>query len=278
LDIEDQGHPADYVGVTITKHSNGYFEFTQRALIDSIINDVNIGDAYTKPVPAKTSMQLHACKDSPKFSDCDFNFNYRSVTGKLNYLGQTTRGDILFATHQIAKYSSDPRKEHGEAIIYLVQYLKKTRHLGLRFCPDPSRGFECYCDADFSVNWNRDYAKSDPSTAKFGWIIFYAKHPIIWASKLQSQIALSTTEADYIAMSMALRDVIPVMELLDEIKNRNVQVICPQPIGYCKVFEDNSGALNLLISQSYVHEHNISMFATITSRSMYDLDSSRFCP
>ena len=65
LDIEDQGHPADYVGVTITKHSNGYFEFTQRALIDSIINDVNIGNAYTKPVPAKTSMQLHACKDSP---------------------------------------------------------------------------------------------------------------------------------------------------------------------------------------------------------------------
>jgi hypothetical protein len=166
LDIEDQGHPADYVGVTITKHSNGYFEFTQRALIDSIINDVNIGDAYTKPVPAKTSMQLHAYKDSPKFSDCDFNFNYRSVTGKLNYLGQTTREDILFATHQIAKYSSDPRKEHGEAIIYLIRYLKKTRHLGLRFRPDPSKGFECYCDADFSGNWNRDYAQSDPSTAK----------------------------------------------------------------------------------------------------------------
>jgi hypothetical protein len=94
-------------------------------------------------------MQLHAYKDSPKFSDCDFNFNYRSVTRKLNYLGQTTREDILFATHQIAKYSSDPRKEHGEAIIYLVRYLKKTRHLGLRFHPDPSKGFECYCDADF---------------------------------------------------------------------------------------------------------------------------------
>jgi hypothetical protein len=60
LDIEDQGHPADYVGVTITKHGNGSIEFTQRTLIDSIINDVNIGDAYTKPVPAKTTQQLHA--------------------------------------------------------------------------------------------------------------------------------------------------------------------------------------------------------------------------
>ena len=167
-------------------------------------------------------MQLHAYKDSPEFSDCDFNFNYHSVTGKFNYLGQTTRGDILFATHQIAKYSSDPRKEHGEAIIYLVRYLKKTRHLGLRFRPDPSKGFECYCDADFSGNWNKDYAQSDPSTAKSqsGWIIFYARCPIIWASKLQSQVALSTTEAEYIALSMALRDVIPVMELLNEIKKQ----------------------------------------------------------
>ena len=59
LDIEDQGHPADYVGVTITKHNNGCIEFTQQALIHAIIEDVHIGDAYTKPVPAKDMHQLH---------------------------------------------------------------------------------------------------------------------------------------------------------------------------------------------------------------------------
>ncbi len=160
LEIEDQGHPADYVGVTITKHDNGCVEFTQRALIDTIINYIHLEDAYTKPVPAKATHQLHAFKDSTPFDECNFNFNYRSVVGKLNYLGQTTRSDIVFATHQIAKYSSDPRKEHGEAILYLVQYLKKTRHLGLKFNPDPSKGFECYCDADFAGNWNRDFAQA----------------------------------------------------------------------------------------------------------------------
>jgi hypothetical protein len=52
----------------------------------------------------------------------------------------------------------------------------------------------------------------DPSTAKSrsGWIVFYAACPVCWASKLQSQVALSTTEAEYIAMSQALRDVILV--------------------------------------------------------------------
>ena len=67
LNIEDQGHPADYVGVNIKKTRHGAYEFTQRALIDAIINDINIGNSYTKPVPAKMSLQLHAFRDSPKF-------------------------------------------------------------------------------------------------------------------------------------------------------------------------------------------------------------------
>ncbi|KAL7474252.1 hypothetical protein ACHAW6_000234, partial [Cyclotella cf. meneghiniana] len=138
LDVEDQGHPADYVGVNIKKSRDGTYEFTQCALINAIIDDINIGNSYTKPVPAKVSLQLHAFCDSPKFEG---NFNYRSTVGKLKYLCQTTRPDILYAVHQAAKYSADPRLEHGEAIVYIVKYLKATRHIGLRFKPDPSKGF-----------------------------------------------------------------------------------------------------------------------------------------
>ena len=244
LNIEDQGHPADYVGVSVKKLRDGTYDFTQRALIDSIIEDAGLTDAKVKPVPAKVSVQLHAFKDEPPFEG---NFNYRSIVGKLNYLAQTTRPDIMYATHQIAKYSADPRKPHGEAILYLVRYLKKTRDIGLRFKPDTTKGFECYCDADFSGNWNREFAHNDPSTAKSrsGWIVFYAGCPIIWASKLQTQVALSTTEAEYIAMSMALRDVLRIMYLTKEIKEQGFPVLCTEPYVYCKVFEDNSGALEL---------------------------------
>jgi hypothetical protein len=56
LNIEDQGHPADYVGVSIKKHRDGFYEFTQRALIDSIIEDEGISNSKTKPVPAKVSL------------------------------------------------------------------------------------------------------------------------------------------------------------------------------------------------------------------------------
>jgi hypothetical protein len=233
---KDQGHPVDYVGVHIKKLKDGSSEFTQQALIDSIIHDVRLKDGKVKPVPGKVSLQLHAFKDEPAF---DLNFNYRSAVGKLNYLAQTTRPDIMYALLQIAKYSSYPRQSHGNAILYLVRYLKKTHDLGLKFKPDPKKGFECYCGMDFSGNWNSEFAPVDPSTAKSQsrWIIFYAGCPISWASKLQSHIALSTTEAKYIAMSQALCDLIPIMTLLQEMREQNFKVTCIEPYVYCKVFE-----------------------------------------
>ena len=81
LDVEDQGHPSDYVGVNMKQLANGSIEFSQWALIDSIIKDIHLNDAKVKPVPAKVSWQLHVFKDVPPFA---LDFNYRSTVSKLN--------------------------------------------------------------------------------------------------------------------------------------------------------------------------------------------------
>jgi hypothetical protein len=60
LNIKDQGHPADYVGVNIKKMRSRSYEFMQRTLIDAIIRDVNLIDVKVMPVLAKVSMPLHA--------------------------------------------------------------------------------------------------------------------------------------------------------------------------------------------------------------------------
>jgi hypothetical protein len=90
---------------------------------------------------------------------------------------------------------------------------------GLKFKPDPKKGFDCCCDADFSGHRNKEFAPVNPSTTK--WMDnLLCRMPVSWASKLQSQIALSTTKAKYIAiaMSQALRDIIPIMNLLQEMR------------------------------------------------------------
>jgi hypothetical protein len=110
--------------------------------------------------------------------------------------------------------------------------------------PNQDKGFECYCNTDFSGNWNKHLAQFYQSTAK-SQSGCYAGCPVIWASKLQTQVALSTMEAEYIAMSQSLQDVLPIMFLVQEICKKGFQVICLKPYVYCKVFEDNSGALEL---------------------------------
>ena len=73
-----------------------------------------------------------------------------SVIGRINYLPGTTRPDIVFAVHQCAKYSVDPKQSHEEAVKRIGRYLKKTKDKGLVFTPNGSNGLECYSNADFS--------------------------------------------------------------------------------------------------------------------------------
>jgi hypothetical protein len=117
LDMKDKGHPADYVGVNIKRIKDGSIELSQRALIDTIIEDADLNNSKVKAVPAKVNKHLHAHLDKPPF---ELNFIYRSMICKLNYLAQTTRTDIMYATHQLAKYSSNPHQPHAEAALYLV--------------------------------------------------------------------------------------------------------------------------------------------------------------
>ncbi len=72
----------------------------------------------------------------------------------------------------------------------------------------------------------------------------YAIYPTVWASKLRTLVALSITEAEYIVLSSAICDVIPIMQLIKEIK-KGFQIPCMLPHVHCKAFEDNLGELEL---------------------------------
>ena len=190
---------------------------SQPALIQKIIRDIKLGPKMTtKPVPAASSHILHYHHDSLDF---DGHFGYHSVIEQLNYVAQLTRPEIQYAVNTCARYGICARKEHGETLEYVGKYLKGTVKQGVILQPDKSKGFEVYADADFARNWLKEYAQFDPTTAKSRscLVILYAGCPVLWASRLQSQCALSITETKYIALSMALRVIIPLMQLADEL-------------------------------------------------------------
>ena len=103
-----------------------------------------------------------------------------------------------------------------------------------------------FVDADFAGNWNPKEANDrDTARSRHGYIIMYKGCPILWKSQLQGEIALSSTESEYIGLSYALREVIPLMKLLNEMKQHGFNIGSTTPEVRCKVFEDNSGALEM---------------------------------
>ena len=169
----------------------------------------------------------------------------------LSYLQGNTRPEIAMAVHQTARFCNDPKLSHEKAIMRLGRYLLDTRKRGIIYKPDKSKGLECYVDADFAGGWTQ--ADSEDATnvmSRTGYVLMYANCPIHWVSKLQSEIALSTAEAEYIALSQALREVIPLMTLLEEL-NKIFPLHIVTPNFVCKVHEDNQSCIVMATTQKF---------------------------
>jgi hypothetical protein len=108
-------------------------------------------------------------------------------------------------------------------------------------------GMEFWVDAAHASEWSNKTASSDPSTARsrMGYIITYAGCPMHWSSKMQTEIALSTTEEEYISLSQAMREVLPILWLMKEARQQGIPVLNATPKIHCKVFEDNAGAIEI---------------------------------
>ena len=143
--------------------------------------------------------------------------------------------------------------EHGIAVKRIGRYLKGTMDKGLIMKPDTSRKLDLNVDADFAGNWDKEIADTDPATAqsRHGYVLRYCGIPLLWASQLQSIIALSTTEAEYIGMSKALQDTLPVLWILQEMKSLGFKVHAIKADVHCKVFQDNSGAIEIANNPKY---------------------------
>jgi len=251
LNITVEGDLQDFLGVNIVRKSDGTIHLTQPHLIDQVLEELRLtgNNVSTKDTPARSSVILRKHEESPPF---DGHFNYRSVIGKLNYLERGSRPDIAYIVHQCARFTADPRVEHGAALKWLGRYLKGTRDKGLILKPKSDRDLEVYVDADFVGNWNPDEGeRRDTARSRHGYIIMYAGVPLSWKSQLQGEICLSSTESEYTGLSYALREAIPIMEMLKEMKRLGFPIRTAKAQVHCRVFEDNSGALEMAKIHKY---------------------------
>ncbi len=154
--------------------------------------------------------------------------------------------------HQTAHFSNDPKLIHEQAITCIGHYILGTKTRGKRYNIDHSKGLECFVVVDFAGGWDlKDPHNASNLMSRMGFVIKYADCPIYWSSKLQTVIALSTAEAEYIALSSALYKVIPLMTIMKEI-NKVFPLMMNPPNFYCKVWDDNQSCIMMATSQKFM--------------------------
>jgi len=169
----------------------------------------------------------------------------RSIIGMLNNLASSTRPDIAFAVHQCARFTTAPHCVHELTILQIVRYLKGTSTKGYVLKPTSDCNFNCFVDADFAGTWSASTTDNLSSVkSRTGCVITFASCPVLWCSKLQTEIAFSTTEAEYIALSQSARDLIPMRHLLHKL-SQATKLIVGSTIAHSTVFEDNKGCVEL---------------------------------
>jgi hypothetical protein len=207
LEVEDS--VAGFLGVHIERNqSDRSIKLTQIRLIKRIITALGIEHEHAVYTPTGlTPLTKDSDGDPP-----DGSFNYASIIGMLGYLQSNSRPDIAFAVSSAARFTHHPKRSHEEALKRIGRYLKGTLEEGLVLRPSDSFDIDCYVDADFAGLWPYE-DKLDPTCVK-SQTGFVANCPVIWSSKLQGDVATSTMESEYSALSSAMRDLLPLRELL----------------------------------------------------------------
>ena len=215
----------------------------QTGLIDCIIEALDLdSNPHSVKTPAPSDPLPRDSEGDPFYNS----YNYASIVGMYMYLCNNSRPDITFAFNQYARHSHRPTMIHVEYLKRIGRYLLGTSNKGLIFTPSRSLKLDCYIDADFAGLYNYE-DDQDPHCVKSrtGYVIFVGGCPIIWKSALQKEIACSTMESEYIACSTACRDILPLMDLVNEVSLAVSLQADEVADVFCTIWEDNIGALTL---------------------------------
>ena len=253
--LRNEGEVGAFLGIQITKTGPRTFELVQSGLIAKVLATANMTDCNGVSTPTG-SAPVGTDADGPNFAET---WKYRTVVGMLMYLAANTRPDIAYAVHQTARFSHAPRQSHATAVKRILRYLKSTSDKGMIMTPTTEVRVDCYVDSDFAGNFAVEHSQ-DPVSVKSrtGYIIMYRGSPLLWVSKMQTQVALSTMEAEYVALSQSMRDLIPIRQILQEIM-KTVFAITPTIVyrSHSKAFvEVEPGSMPSTIEQSTVYEDN----------------------
>jgi hypothetical protein len=211
--MKDLGAVSFYLGIQVERdRERRVTHLHQATYIKKLLERFNLEEAKPVgvPLPPKKILAPAPEEEDGQAREGMEGVPYASLVGALLYAAVCTRPDISFAVSQLSRHCSNPTMEHWEAAKRVLRYLKRSPTLGVVF--EGARGLvlECYTDADFSTCPHTSRSTS-------GQVHLLGGGAVFWRSKRQDIVALSTTEAEYVAMADAGKTLVWLRELLEEL-------------------------------------------------------------
>jgi Reverse transcriptase (RNA-dependent DNA polymerase) len=214
--LRDLGPTSFLLGIQITRdRPNHSISLCQHQYILDLLERFSMSDCKPVLTPMLPGLRLSSsmCPQSPQEVVAMKDTPYVSAVGALLYLATATRPDIAHTVSLLCRFNNNPGMEHWKAVKHLFRYLKGTVDLQLTYSPSPSRSgepFVTYTDSDHG---------GDPDTSRStsGYLLCIGTGAVSWSSKLQSLVALSTTEAEFIAAVEAGKEIMWMRNLLQEL-------------------------------------------------------------
>ncbi|GKC17568.1 retrovirus-related pol polyprotein from transposon TNT 1-94, partial [Tanacetum coccineum] len=182
------GQMSFFLGLQISQNPRGIF-INQSKYANEILKKFD----FHKSDPVDTPMVERSKLDEDLSRIPIDQTRYRSMVGSLMYL-TANRPDLVFAVCMCARYQSKPTKKHLDAVKRVFRYLQGTINMGLWYPKDTAMALTAYADADHAGC--QDTRRSTSGSAQF-----LGDKLVSWSSKKQTSTSISSTEAEYIAMS-----------------------------------------------------------------------------
>jgi hypothetical protein len=218
-----------YLGMKVSQDNDGNVSVSSPQYIDKVLAQFNMSGCIGASYP-NSGVHLHPRQEG----ETVFVGPYRELVGSLMYLANTNRPDIVYSVNCLARYSSSPSTIHWNAAKLVLRYLSSTKHLRLTFKADNSIKVLAYSDAD----WAGDV--SDRCSTS-GSVIFLGSTPVLWASKKQTCVALSSHESEYVAGGVTAPKLIAVSNVVNG-------MIPTAPIPLMRM--DNKSAIHSIVESS----------------------------
>ena len=188
------------------------------------------------PIPPTTTLCQGTSEDEPADPKA-----YQRMIGSVMYAMVYARPDIAFAASRLGRYMAQPTAYHFKALKTLVRYLRSTSHRTIAYGSKVTEGVEGYADSDWA-------ADKDDRKSTTGVVYTLGGGAISWASRKQKSVSTSTTEAEYVALSIAARQGLWICQLMSELGREAY-------IRRIRIKSDNEGALSL-VKNPRVHDRS----------------------